>query len=132
MAGYMYDYLDTVVPDYAVLLNVTPQNVLVEDGYINQTVHRGDDGSDEIIIHSGARLFTVSLTWERLEKVDLDTIYDTYYDPTKADGIARTFLWSQDKDPHVYVVRFDSRFKKNFHPAIDGLATLKLNIKGRA
>ena len=134
----IWDYLSAVAvtPDYNVVLSVTPQRELFEEGEKNQFVHLGDDNSEEVISLSDTSVFYVSLQWDVLSEADAGTIFDLHHDTAKANGIARSFKWtnaSEISDPHTYTVRFASPLPRGkFLANIHGYANVTLKILGRA
>ena len=136
-AHEIYDYLPSilVVPDYDYILDVSPQSVIIEDGYKNQIVHLGDDDSEAITSFSDNSIFHVRLTWQVLNEADAGTIFDWYHDPAKANGMARSFKWQDHgvSDIHTYVVRFASKIPRTIKIAqIFGFSGVLLKILGRA
>ena len=118
----IWDYLSAtpVTPDYNAVLDVSPRQVLVEDGEKNQIVHMGADGSEEIISFDDDSVFYVDLQWDRITEADAGTIFDFYHDTAKGNGIARSFKWTNQAeltDPHTYTVRFASSLPRSVRPA---------------
>ena len=133
----IYDYLSSVgvTPDYDETLDVTPQEVLQEEGTKNQAVYSGDDDSDVIIPFNNTSIFYVRLKWNTLLESDAGTIFDFYHDTAKANGIARSFKFTDHggSDTHEYTVRFASDVVRSIKLAeLFGFAEIKLKILGRA
>jgi len=128
----MYDYLDTATPDYSsTTLSVTPQEVLQEEGQLNQVVHLGADGSEEVITYSSDKIFYVNLRWSTKGAVDIGTILDFYYDAAKANGIARSFKWAHPLDGHTYVVKFRDKMIRSDTGFYQGIDSVRLKVIGK-
>ena len=103
----MFGHLPNKIADYTLReLNVTPQNVLSEEGSKKQTTKEFDDGSMAVVTLSGQTRFNISLQWDILSHEDAGEILDFYHDSAKANGMASTFYWRHPTDGHVYVARF--------------------------
>ena len=132
MTTTMYGFLGTVSPDYStVALSVTPQEVLVEEGQLNQVVHLGADGSEEVVTYSTKKIFYVTLIWSRKLTEDIGTIFDFYFTEAKANGIARSFKWTHPTDSHTYVVKFREKLARNDYYFYQGIGSTKLKVIGR-
>lgn len=136
MAEYeMYDYVSAVTPDYDVTLDVSPQDVLTEDGSKSQVIHEADDGSEErISLGDDASVFYVTLMWKRKDSEDIATIFDWWHDTSKANGRVRSFKWNHPTDGHTYVVRFASNAPRSIYgPSAfgHGIGTVTLRVLGR-
>jgi len=130
----MYDYLVTnwtIAPDYATTtLDITPQGEVIEEGNFHQNIHAGDDGSEERITIASTPIYYVEFDWTVLSESDIGTIFDFYFDSTKAYGRARSFKWTRG-DGHTYVVRFDSDFKRGgVKQSLMGTKGIRLRILG--
>lgn len=112
----MYKYLSTISADTDDVgitpLNVTPQNVLTEEGDKNQSVHIADDGSEERISLSDSSIYYVEMQWDLITESTASTIYDYFHDTEKGNGKVRSFPWVHPIDGYTYVVRFDSKLQK--------------------
>jgi hypothetical protein len=129
----MYDYLNTVAPDYDGTLNVTPQNVMVEKTTWKQNVQETDDGTEQVLSLGGPH-FLVSLQWTSLNESDAGTITDFYNDSAKGKGFARSFKWDHPTDEHTYVVKFRSAMQKRYvaqKGVYREISEIKLKVIGR-
>ena len=137
MAIEMYDYLDTVTPDYGDdsgedPLSLTPHNSMIEISDKNQVIHTADDNSEERISLSDDNIFRVTLQWDIISEEDAGTVVDFFYSASKGNGITRTFTWEHPTDGHTYVVRFDSSMKRKINPAsIYDISQITLKVIGR-
>jgi hypothetical protein len=131
----MYDYLDTVTPDYTTaVLSVTPTEVLEEEGEFRQIVHTMDDGTEAVVSLSTKRWFWVTLQWDYRPEADAGTIMDFYFDTVKAYGMARSFYWQHPRDGHTYVVKFADKLRRAHHAwVVDHLSVrgMRLRVIGR-
>lgn len=127
----MYDFLSQVTPDYDTFLTIAPQEVIQEEGQLNQVVHLGADGSEEVVTYSTKKIFHVVLLWPCKSKADAGTIFDFYFDAAKANGIARSFKWTHPGDGHTYVVKFREKMGRSDHYFYHGVDSMKLKIIGR-
>jgi hypothetical protein len=126
----MWDYLDSLTSDSSATLTVSPQEVLMEEGFKNQIVRTGDDGSEEVVTLSSKNLFYATLQFPRKNASDIGTVLDFYFDAAKGDGKSRTFRW-QHVDGHVYVVRFADEIRREIMNYTQGIASIRLRILGK-
>lgn len=132
-AKEMYDYLATATPDYAATLSVTPQQIVVEEGGMQQVVHVGDDGSEERVSFDDTPIFYIMLGWSTgITASDAGTIFDWYYDAAKANGIVKSFRWTHPTDGHTYVVRFTATLERSIAQAgsIHKITRVRLKVLG--
>lgn len=139
MANFeIWDYVSTVpvLPDYRVILDIKPQNIIVEDGQKNQIVLLADDNSEEIISLNDTSVFYVNLQWDFLSESNAGTLFDWYHSEIKANGMARSFKWrnwAEKDDRHIYTVRFASPLPRSIYAGIRySISEIKLKILGRA
>lgn len=139
MAYEMYDYLNGTTPDYNYTLDTTLQSsaigmyrVIVETGFRNQIIFLGDDASDVVIEFDSNPIFYVEMGWEGLDASDAGTVFDLYFDPTKANRRAKSFKWNHPEDGHTYVVRFDMNLERSIDPitGIHRLPNIKFKVLG--
>lgn len=129
----MFDYLSTVTPDYsAITLTIKPQEVVREEGQLNQSIHLGADGSEEVVTYSTKKIFYVNLLWPRKSSSDIGTILDFYYDSTKGNGIARSFKWDHPTDGHTYIVKFRDKMTRGIHYFQHGIDNIRLKVIGNS
>lgn len=132
----IYDYVDTVTPDYNATLSVISQVSITERGLKNQLVHLGDDGSEERISLSNDSIFYLDVMWPLRSESDIGTVMDWFHDSNKANGIVRTFKWIHYGEPlarrHTYVVRFNGDLARTIRmPAFFGIPQMTLKVIGR-
>jgi len=131
----LYDYLSTVTPDYSTTtLSVSPSDVIVEEGEKSAVILTGDDGSEERIALSNTSIFFITLRWNNKDSSDAGTIIDFYHDPTKGNGISRTFKWTAPADAggHTYVVRFAGKLNRSISvPGLHTIPDVRLKVVGR-
>ena len=110
----MWDYLSVVTPDNDVILDVSPNKVIVEDGSKNVAIHTGDDGSEERIALSNTSIFYVTLIFSNRNASDAGTVMDYYHDAAKGNGMAESFRWlhGSPADTHIYTVRFAGKLSR--------------------
>lgn len=131
MAVEMYDFLSTISPDYNVLLDISPQGTVSEESSKNQTIHLGVDGSEERISFNTSPIFYITIGWNALSESESGTVFDMYNDPTKANGMMRTFKYAYG-DGHTYVVRFDTKLTRSGqHLEKMGIIGIRLKVLGR-
>jgi len=107
MTGEMWNYLDSLTPDYDYSLPIEPQETMVEDGEPWQKILLGS-GFDEKRIELGDVKFYVTLKWPTLTKSESNELFSFYLGVEKT----KTFKWQNPKDSHDYVVRFDTKMKR--------------------
>jgi len=107
MTGEMWNYLDSLTPDYDYSLPIEPQEIMVEDGEPWQKILLGS-GFDEKRIELGDVKFYVTLKWPALTKSESNELFSFYLGVEKT----KTFKWQNPKDSHDYVVRFDTKMKR--------------------
>lgn len=133
MAAFeIYDRLNTITPDVDQTLSITPQGDLTERGSFSQAINRGDDGSEERISLATAPIFYVNFDYKVLTDADMGTLFDLYFDPSKACGKLNSFKWSSRTDGHTYVVRFDSELSRaGNHIERMRASDIRLRVLGR-
>ena len=107
MTGEMWNYLDSLTPDYDYSLPIEPQETMVEDGEPWQKILLGS-GFDEKRIELGDVKFYVTLKWPTLTENESNELFSFYLGVEKT----KTFKWQNPKDGHDYVVRFDTKMKR--------------------
>jgi hypothetical protein len=130
----MYDKLTTIAPDVDVTLSLSCQGEISEEGGFTQKVHKGDDGSEERVnLGSTVPEFYCTFNYNLLSESDMGTIFDIYFDSTKAFGMIHSFKWSKRSDGHTYVVRFANELFTRSGNAQSRMAakSIKLRILGR-
>ena len=131
-ASEMYDFLSTIASDVNQTLSITPTGEIIEEGGFNQTVHMGDDGSEERVTISNNSIFFVQFDWGVLSEADIGTIFDLYFDTAKAKGMSNSFKWSSRGDGHTYVVRFDGKLTRGGSAqSLMGTRGIRLRVLGR-
>ena len=133
MAAYLPG---TATPDYTTTkLVLTPHNVMSERSEKNQVIHTADDSSEERISFSNSNIFWVALNWSTITEEETGTILDFFFDPSKGNGITRTFLWKHPTDTwcqtaaNYYIVRFTAAVARDIQPAsLYDVKSIKLRV----
>ena len=129
----MWDYLYAVNADSDYILDVSPSEVVIEEGDKNCIIHTGDDGSEDRISLSNNSILYVILIWRHKNASDAGTIFDYYHDSSKGNGRSKSFRWSHPTDGHLYTVRFADKLSRKL---IDGITrtytfdSVKLRVLG--
>jgi hypothetical protein len=130
MAGELKDYLSATTADYSTTqFDVTPQEVMTEEGEFRQKTVEFDDVSVGVLTKSTTPIFLFSLRWPVLTEVDANTIYDFYFDTAKAKGRARTFEFPHPTDGNTYIVRFWSTMSRETR-YLRSISEIKLRVEG--
>jgi hypothetical protein len=130
MAGELKDYLSATTADYSTTqFDVTPQEVMTEEGEFRQKTVEFDDVSVGVLTKSTTPIFLFSLRWPVLTEVDANTIYDFYFDTAKAKGRARTFEFPHPTDGNTYIVRFWSTMSRETR-YLRSINEIKLRVEG--
>jgi hypothetical protein len=130
MAGELKDYLSVTTADYSTTqFDVTPQEVMTEEGEFRQKIVEFDDVSVGVLTKSTTPIFLFSLRWPLLTEADANTIYDFYFDTAKAKGKARTFEFPHPTDGNTYIVRFWSSISRETR-YIRSINEIKLRVEG--
>jgi hypothetical protein len=130
MAGELKDYLSVTTADYSTTqFDVTPQEVMTEEGEFRQKTVEFDDVSVGVLTKSTTPIFLFSLRWPVLTEVDANTIYDFYFDTAKAKGRARTFEFPHPTDGNTYIVRFWSTMSRETR-YLRSISEIKLRVEG--
>jgi hypothetical protein len=130
MAGELKDYLSATTADYSTTqFDVTPQEVMTEEGEFRQKTVEFDDVSVGVLTKSTTPIFLFSLRWPVLTEVDANTIYDFYFDTAKAKGRARTFEFPHPTDGNTYIVRFWSTMSREIR-YLRSINEIKLRVEG--
>lgn len=129
----MADYLSTVTPDYSErILNINPHDIIQTTGGFNQITHKPDGGQDYIVTLNDVVDYYVTLKWIKISALDKSTILDFYYNPLKAKGLARSFIWYHPEDELNYVVKFKSKVNESVfatsHYSISGITLRVLGV----
>jgi hypothetical protein len=129
----MADYLSVVSPDYSTtVFNVNCHDVIETDGSYNQIVHKPDGGQSYIVTLNDDADFYVTLKWISISSADKSTIFDFYFDPLKAKGLARSILWTHPEESVNYVVRFVTKITKRlFTSGLFNITGLTLQVIGK-
>lgn len=116
--GSFSRYLPSMTPDYAGdILSIAPHQVIQGRGSFKQVVHETDGGARSAITLSTTPRFYVTLKWAGLNREDFDALFGFYFNPARALGIARTFIWTHPVENTDYVVRFQTEFPFDYHAA---------------
>lgn len=132
----MYDYLSSATVNFtSSALQLSPQEVIQEDGSKNQMIKYSDDGSREVISYSNNSIFYITMRWNNERSSDIGTVMDYYHSTAKANGVSRTFKWYNVSDGHTYCVAFDGPLSRTIRPApysggLHALPTVRLKILG--
>jgi hypothetical protein len=137
-AKEMYDYLDLAAPDDAVHVlgsatyPIAPQGIVIEKGFFSQTVHMGEDGSEERITLSDDAIFYVTMSWEFLTAAEAGYLYAFFYEATWGLGMERSFQWQHPDDGHTYVIRFDCDLnRQRIAYDVYGVMDVRFRVLGR-
>jgi len=130
-AKEMYDYLSTVAPDNAETLTTPKPSDVIEEPFINQEIHEGDDGSDEVITYDPAVIYYATVVFPKLTASDAGTILDFYLSASKGNGMAESFMWVHPSDGHTYVVKFRSDATRTLKYTKFKFANIKFKVMGR-
>lgn len=113
MAGKLKDYLSQVTADVDQTLNISPS--AIRDVFdMNQTIHLGDDDSDEVITHSNGVVGFLECGWEIISASEADTIVDMFADPAKGNGRSSSFKLVHSKDANTYCVKFRTPLSRGY------------------
>ena len=134
----MYDYLSSATPDYNAWLDMRTSadtgvfKVFTECGLFNQVVHEGDATYEDVVTLDSTPIFYIEIGWDALSDTTAATIWDWYFDSTKAFGKIRSFKWYHPTDGHGYVVRFDMDMEREIHTLTDihSMPDIKLKVLG--
>ncbi len=99
---------------------------------MNQVVHLGDDGSEEVVALSTAKEFYLEIPWGSLSEDDAGTVIDFWGNATIGNGKMRTFKYKHEygSSTHTYVVRFDSDLTREIQEGnIHGIS-IRLKVMG--
>lgn len=104
----MWDYLDEVTPQLDEELTINPQVSIPFRGSKNQKIRFTDDSRPKISTRSSTSAFFIQLQWDKISEADADIITDMYHNINKANGMARSFKWTNysESTPRTYTVRF--------------------------
>lgn len=133
-ATELYDKLATISPDVDQTLSLSCQGEISEEGGFTQSIHEGDDGSEERVnLGSTTPKFYCTFSYNLLSESDMGTIFDLYFDSAKAFGTVNSFKWSKRSDGHTYVVRFETKLfnRTGNSQSRMGAKNIKLRILGR-
>ena len=131
----MADYLSTVTPDYtAVNLDVSPRGISPSIFVTGRKYQEIDDyygGSSTRIDWGNDPEFFVVLPFGYLNTGDMQKIWQLYMSPSKANGVARTFVWDHPTETNNYVVRFYNEIERWHTPSLKfGIDGIVLKVLG--
>jgi len=132
-AKTMWDYLSVVDADNNVILNVSPNKIITEEGSKNASIRTADDGTEKRVSLSDTPIFYVTLIFSNRNASDIGTVMDFYYDSSKGNGNAESFTWIHPTDTHRYTVRFDGKFRRqliNVSGVVYTVPAVRLRILG--
>lgn len=129
MSGDLKDYLQAMAADYQQLLDISPQQVVVESAFLRQNVVEYDDTSVAVMTRSTGPKAFFFIRWDGLSAVDAGKVLDFYLDPAKGKGKARSFEFENPHDGHIYIVQFDSEISRE-HRYNTAIPEIKLRVRG--
>ena len=129
----MYNYLSTVTPDYTgITLSTKPHNTMEVVGNKSQVAYVFKDGSHKVQEISNQSYFNVSLQWEYLSQIEYDEVSDLWHNPSKANGMEKTFPWLNPSDGERYTARFVSELSIDYNTVGEIQAYgVQLRIEGK-
>lgn len=116
----------------AAILNVTPQNILVEIGDKTQVVRFMDDGKPVVTTLSGST-FIITPQWTYLNSTNETTINDFFHSTTKGNGREKSFYWYHPIHEKHYTVSFLEPLRKVHKASMPGaveISEIKLFVWG--
>lgn len=114
--------------DYAQTLNITPTRILPTRLSKRAAVHRFTDGRIRAY-NLSTTVYDAEMQWDHISAADRETILDWYHDSAKANGVARTFYWS-DRRGQSYSMRFMGPLESVFEPAsLQSIARIPVRLK---
>ncbi len=112
----MADYLTELVPDYAGVISITPQQVLMSEPQFNQEILFTDSNTPVTISHSDDVFFVVSPIWSAIRSYEADEIMKFFLSTERANRFHKSILWEHPEDGHTYVVKFINAPAHKIHP----------------
>lgn len=131
----MWNFLDEVAPQYDDFLAVTPQEVMPWEGSKNQRLIFTDAGAPLVTSRSDSSVFYVQLNFKNISAASCSTIMSMYHDPLKANGLARSFKFTNNSESpaRVYTVRFTGSLPGSVYAwGQHQVLSLKLLVEGKA
>lgn len=131
-AKEIYDYISAATADSTSLLNLTARGIVRESGSINQIVHLGDDGSEEVVELSTAKEFYIDVPWGAMTEDEAGTVIDFWGSATIGNGKMRTFKYKHayGATTHTYVARFDSDLARDIRDGNIHNMSVRLKVTG--
>lgn len=112
MSTYLSDVTATCTATGSdAILSVSPQNILVEEGDLNQVVRKMDDGT-LVVTTLSANTFKITLQWTYLNSTDETTVYDFYHSSSKGYGREKSFYWYHPRIEKYFTVSFLGPMRK--------------------
>jgi len=133
----MWEYLSEVAPQYEGTLSVTPQTAIPFLYAKNQKMFFTDDGTPKISSRASQSFVYITLSWKNISEADANSIIDMWNDASKANGIARSFLYTNlaETGSKSYTVRFTGPLPGTVYPwggLRHEITNIKLLVEGRA
>lgn len=100
------DFLDVVTPDYSdVYLTKSANFDIPTPGAYKQVINETDGGSFKVVTMKDTPDATVTLKFTGVTQADADILSDFYYNPAKAYGMARSYVWEHPQTLSHYTVQ---------------------------
>lgn len=110
----MLDYFNYVEPDYSdTYLETSPNFSMPTPGSYKQIRNDTDGGEAKVVTLKTTPDITVTVRYTGKEKTERDTLLDFYYNPLKAYGLARTYVWQHPQTLELYTVQNISPYSED-------------------
>ena len=110
----MINYLNYVAPDYSdEYLEMSPNFSLNTPGSYRQVRNETDGGEAKVVTMKNTPDMTVPVKFTGKEKADRDILLDLYFNPSKAYGMARTYVWKHPQTEDLYTVQNISPYSED-------------------
>lgn len=126
-------YLSSGIADYTdEIITLPPDGSMITTGQMNQISYEFDDGVISVTTLSGS-IFNIEIQWSYLTFTEAQTLIDLYHDPTKANGMARTWYLQDPIENTTYIVRFISSLVSKYEAdkyGVESFPPIKLRVVG--
>ena len=109
----MWDYLGYIEPDYsAEYLDISPNFAIPAPGSYKQQRNETDGGNPKVVTLKTTPDIILQLRYTGKETADYNTLADLYYNPVKAYGMARSYVWQHPQTDELFTVQNVSEFSE--------------------
>ena len=109
----MWDYLEYVEPDYSdEYLELSPNFAIPAPGGYRQSRNETDGGNPKVVTMKDTPDVHLTLKFTGVETANYNILADLYYNPAKAYGMAKSYVWKHPQTDELFTVQNTSQFSE--------------------